>query len=257
MNTINYMEDPNNKVGIIEINRPKQLNALNKEVILELEQTLDEIANNSKIRSGIIIGSGTKAFVAGADIKEFKNFSKAEAYQLSKSGKIKLFDKIANFNKPIIAAINGFALGGGLELALSCHIRIASTNAKLGFPECSLGIIPGYSGTQRLPRIIGINRAMELILTSKMIDSDEAHRIGLINYHVTQDLLLEKALEIAKLCANNSPEALTAAIKSINRCYFEDGDTIEGEEFSNLFATDNFNEGVSAFLEKRKPNFNA
>ena len=142
-------------------------------------------------------------------------------------------------------------------MALSCHIRIASTNAKLGFPECSLGIIPGYSGTQRLPRIIGINRAMELILTSKIIDSDEAHRIGLINYHVTQDLLLEKALEIAKLCANNSPEALTAAIKSINRCYFEDGDTIEGEEFSNLFATDNFNEGVSAFLEKRKPNFNA
>ena len=253
---INYIENQEYKTAIIEINRPTQLNALNNQVITDLSNKLDDVAQAPSIRSVIITGVGDKAFVAGADIKEFQNFTKERAIELSKSGKIKLFNKISHFPKPVIAAINGYALGGGLELALSAHIRIASSSARLGLPECSLGLIPGYSGTQKLPQIIGINLAMEMILTAKMINAEEGHRIGLVNHVVAQQDLLEKCLEICKLFHSTSPEALSSAIKSINSCYLNDGDDIESKEFGALFETDNFKEGVNAFLQKRKPNFN-
>jgi len=256
MNTINYEENKEYRVGILEINRPEQLNSLNKSVIEALSLQLDKLKNNKKIRSIIIKGSGQRAFVAGADIKEFKDFTKEEAFNLSKTGKEQLFDKIANFNKPIIACLNGYALGGGLELALSSHIRVASRTAKLGLPECSLGLIPGYGGTQRLARIIGTGRSMEMILTARMISADEAEKIGLVNYVVSNEDLLLKCLQIANLICKTSPESLGAAIKSIHSCFDINGSNIETEEFSKLFSTDNFQEGVSAFIEKRKPDFN-
>ena len=223
---INYIENQEYKTAIIEINRPTQLNALNNQVITDLSNKLDDVAQAPSIRSVIITGVGDKAFVAGADIKEFQNFTKERAIELSKSGKINIFNKISHFPKPVIAAINGYALGGGLELALSAHIRIASSSARLGLPECSLGLIPGYSGTQKLPQIIGVNLAMEMILTAKMINAEEAHRIGLVNHVVAQQDLLEKCLKICKLFHSTSPESLSSAIKSINSCYLNDGDDI-------------------------------
>tara|TARA_B100002052_G_C15803801_1_gene562486 strand:- start:96 stop:866 length:771 start_codon:yes stop_codon:yes gene_type:complete len=256
MRMINYKENPEYKTAIIEINRPKQLNALNNEVITELSNKLNIIEKNSTIRSVIITGVGDKAFVAGADIKEFQNFTKERAIELSKSGKIKLFNKISHFPKPVLSAINGYALGGGLELALSTHIRVSSSSAKLGLPECSLGLIPGYSGTQKLPQVIGVNLAMEMILTSKIINAEEAYRIGLVNHVVAQKDLLDKCLKICKLFHGASPESLSSAIKSINSCYLHNGNDIESTEFGALFETDNFKEGVNAFMQKRKPNFN-
>ena len=253
---INYIENQEHKTAIIEINRPTQLNALNNQVITDLSNKLDDIEQERSIRSVIITGVGDKAFVAGADIKEFQNFTKERAIELSKSGKIKLFNKISHFSKPVLSAINGYALGGGLELALSTHIRVASSSTRLGLPECSLGLIPGYSGTQKLPQIIGVNLAMEMILTAKMINAEEAHRIGLVNHVVPQQDLLEKCLKICTLFHTTSPEALSSAIKSINSCFLNDGDDIESREFGSLFETNNFKEGVNAFLQKRKPNFN-
>ena len=256
MNHINYIQKTEEHVVIIEINRPNHLNALNSELILELEKSLDEISHQKEIRSVIITGTGDKAFVAGADIKEFKDFGIKQGLELSQVGKQKLFNKIAFFNKPVIAAINGYALGGGLELALSAHIRIATENAQLGLPECSLGLIPGYGGTQRLPRIIGLGLATEMILTGKMIKANEAHAIGLVNHIFPKEELIEKTIKIAKSFNTKSPESLCAAIKSINHSFNKDGDSIESHEFSKLFKTTNFKEGVRAFLEKRKPIFN-
>ena len=251
-----YQHDLNNSVTFIKISRKEHLNALNKEVINSLEEVLKIIHENVQIRSVIITGDGEKAFVAGADIKEFQAFNKSQSHELSHIGKQKLFNKIAHFTKPVIAAINGYALGGGLELALSCHIRVASTGAILGLPECKLGLIPGYGGTQRLPKIIGMGHAMEMILTSKMIDAEEAYRIGLINYNVEPDKLIEKCLSIVKLINKTSPDSSKAAISSINSSFLSEGDSVETEEFSKLFETFNFKEGVEAFLEKRRPNFN-
>ena len=239
----------------ILINRPKQLNALNKSVIIGLSHFLDDVSQNPNIRSVIITGSGTKAFVAGADIKEFKDYSFKEAKMLSSLGKKQLFDKIINFPKPVLAMINGFALGGGLELALACHIRIIATAAKLGLPECSLGLIPGYGGTQKLPQIIGKNLAMEMILTGKMITADEAYRIGLVNRVVSEKKLFDATISFSKTFQTSSPQAMAAAIKSINSCYLQDGDSCETKEFAKLFETDNFKEGVAAFFEKRRANF--
>ena len=255
MNTILYNEDRLSNISIITINRPNQLNALNKNVIDELSNVLDSISLNPDVRAIIITGQGEKAFVAGADIKEFQKFNQSEALSLSREGKLKLFNKLANFQKPIIAAINGFALGGGLELALSCHIRIASFNAKMGLPECSLGLIPGYGGTQRLTQLIGKGKAMEMILGSKIINSKEALDLGLINRSVELEILIPEALSLAKTFLKNPPEALSAAIKAINNSYSIDAQEIESEEFSRLFKTTNFKEGVLAFLEKRKPKF--
>lgn len=246
-----------NRVGLITINRPQQLNALNNETIGELHRQFEEIKNDKNIRSIIIVGEGEKAFVAGADIKEFANFSKDQGKKLAKNGQEKLFNLIENFSKPVIAAINGFALGGGLELAMACHIRIASENAKMGLPEVSLGVIPGYGGTQRLAQLIGKGKAIELITTAQMINSKQALEYGLINHLVSQDELIQKCFDISNQIIKNSPSAITAAIKSINAGYNKDlnGYNEEIESFGNCFETDEFIEGTQAFLEKRRPNF--
>ena len=244
-----------NNIALIKICREKQLNALNQAVLDELSLVLNDVQINSSVKAVIITGQGEKSFVAGADIKEFQNFSKEEGRLLAQNGQHNVFDKIENFSKPVIAAINGYALGGGLELALSCHIRVASENAKLGFPECSLGLIPGYGGTQRLGQIVGKGFAFEMILTGKMIDVNRAKNIGLVNQISQLESLIEDAKKIAKSCIKNSPKALSAAIKCINKSFYTDGYELEIKEFSELFENDEFKEGVLAFLEKRRPNF--
>lgn len=244
-----------NNIALIKICREKQLNALNQAVLDELSLVLNNVQINSSVKAVIITGQGEKSFVAGADIKEFQNFSKEEGRLLAQNGQHNVFDKIENFSKPVIAAINGYALGGGLELALSCHIRVASENAKLGFPECSLGLIPGYGGTQRLGQIVGKGFAFEMILTGKMIDVNRAQNIGLVNQISQLESLIEDAKKIAKSCIKNSPKALSAAIKCINKSFYTDGYELEIKEFSELFENDEFKEGVLAFLEKRRPNF--
>ena len=244
-----------NNIALIKICREKQLNALNQAVLDELSLVLNDVQINSSVKALIITGQGEKSFVAGADIKEFQNFSKEEGRLLAQNGQHNVFDKIENFSKPVIAAINGYALGGGLELALSCHIRVASENAKLGFPECSLGLIPGYGGTQRLGQIVGKGFAFEMILTGKMIDVNRAQNIGLVNQISQLESLIEDAKKIAKSCIKNSPKALSAAIKCINKSFYTDGYELEIKEFSELFENDEFKEGVLAFLEKRRPNF--
>lgn len=243
--------------SIITINRPKQMNALNKQTIEELHEALRELNKDENVRVIIITGSGDKAFVAGADIKEFANFSVSEGTELAAQGHELLFDYVENFNKPVIAAVNGFALGGGLELAMACHIRVASYNAKLGLPETGLGLIPGYGGTQRLARLIGHGRAIEMITTAQMIDAERAHEMGLVNHLYTADELMEEAKKLAKKMLKNSPSALKSAIRSVNAGYRTgiDGYKVEIEEFGKCFGTKDFVEGTTAFLEKRKPSF--
>ncbi|MFZ9846665.1 MAG: enoyl-CoA hydratase/isomerase family protein [Flavobacteriales bacterium] len=244
-------------ISTITINRPQQLNVLNKQTIEELNSALNELENNASVRVVIITGAGEKAFVAGADIKEFAQFSTEQGKQLSAKGHELLFDKVANFSKPVIAAINGFALGGGLELAMACHIRIASENARMGLPEVGLGVIPGYGGTQRLPQLIGKSKAMEMILTAEMIDVKIALHYGLINRVVPSTELLAKATDIAKKIMKNSPMALTSAIKAVNANYTDglNGFAEEIKLFGECFGTKDFEEGTTAFLEKRKANF--
>ena len=253
----NILFKSENGIGLIKINRPDKLNALNNETIEELHQQFEEINHNNNVKVIIIIGEGDKAFVAGADIKEFSNFSKEQGKKLAKNGQVKLFNLIENFSKPVIAAINGFALGGGLELAMACHIRVASENAKMGLPEVSLGLIPGYGGTQRLAQLIGKGKALELITTAQMINSNQALEYGLINHLVSQENLIAKCFEISKQIMKNSPNAIAAAIKSINAGYNKDlnGYNEEIESFGNCFQSDEFIEGTQSFLEKRRPNF--
>ncbi len=243
--------------SIITINRPKQMNALNKQTIEELHKALSELNKDEKVRAVIITGSGDKAFVAGADIKEFANFNVSEGTELAAQGHELLFDYVENFNKPVIAAVNGFALGGGLELAMACHIRVASYNAKLGLPETGLGLIPGYGGTQRLARLIGHGRAIEMITTAQMIDAERAHEMGLVNHLYTADELMAEAVKLVKKMLKNSPNALKSAIRSVNAGYRTgiDGYKVEIEEFGKCFGTEDFVEGTTAFLEKRKPSF--
>jgi enoyl-CoA hydratase len=244
-------------VRIITINRPNQLNALNKSTINELSDLLDKSEADTQIKAIILTGSGEKAFVAGADIKEFSDFNIDQGAALSKEGHEKLFDKLENLSTPVIAAVNGFALGGGLELAMSAHIRVASDNAKMGLPEVSLGVIPGYGGTQRLAQLVGKGRANELILTAGMISAEDAYRIGLVNHVVPQSELLATCQKMASRISRNSPKAISHAIKSVN-AGFKDGvsgfDT-EISEFGKCFGTEDFKEGTSAFIEKRKPVF--
>ena len=255
-NNLTYEID--NRINIISINRPKNLNALNIETFSELDHAVKSSIANPDVRLIIITGAGDKAFVAGADIKEFVNFSMAEAYELSKSGHKILSETLERCPKPIIAAINGYALGGGLEIALACHIRIASDNSKMGLPELSLGVIPGYGGTQRLPQIIGKGRALDMIMTGKMIDADEALAFGLINYKTSQDQLMIFTKDLAKKILSNSSNALKNAIRSVNAHFKEgvNGFEVEINEFSRCFETKEFIEGTSAFLNKRKANFN-
>lgn len=246
-----------NGVLVVTINRPDKLNALNKQTIEELHETLVEAENQSEIRAIILTGAGQKAFVAGADIAEFANFSVEQGKQLSSIGHFKIFNFIENYSKPIIAAVNGFALGGGLELAMCCHIRVVSDNAKMGLPEVSLGVIPGYGGTQRLAQLVGKGKAFEMIVTADMINAADAYKWGLANYVTTQDELLNKCFEITAKLSSKSPTAIKTAIKVINAGYNTklNGFEVEIEEFGKSFGTKDFKEGVSAFLEKRKANF--
>lgn len=252
----NLLVNHENHITTVTINRPAKLNALNMAVIDELGQCFTELSNNIDIRCIILTGAGEKAFVAGADISEFASFSIEEGKNLAAQGQQKLFDLVENLTTPIIAAINGFALGGGLELAMSCHVRVASENAKMGLPEVSLGVIPGYGGTQRLPRLIGKGRAMELIATAQMLKADKAADYGLVNHVVSQEELMGKCMSIAsKICAN-SPTAIGFAIQAVNSGFNSlNGFKTEIDLFGNAFGTNDFNEGTTAFLEKRKPNF--
>ncbi|MEJ5167501.1 MAG: enoyl-CoA hydratase-related protein [Thermoanaerobaculia bacterium] len=245
------------KILLLKISRPEALNALNREVLNSLEEELEKAENDREIGGIIITGEGEKAFVAGADIKEFSSYGPVEAYRMAKRGQ-EIFSKIENFPKPVIAAVNGFALGGGCELALSCHIRIASKGAKFGQPEVNLGIIPGYGGTQRLPRIVGLGRALEIILSGKMIDAEEAFRIGLVNKVVEKDTLIEEAKSILNGIIEKAPLAVELALKSVisgMEMSKEDGLKLEASNFSILFSTEDMKEGVKAFIEKRKPDF--
>jgi enoyl-CoA hydratase len=243
----------------ITINRPAQLNALNKLTIEELHLALKSANETPEIGVVILTGSGEKSFVAGADIKEFADFTIAQGGELAQKGQETLFSFIENMNKPVIAAINGFALGGGLELAMAAHIRVASSNAKMGLPEVSLGVIPGYGGTQRLAQLVGRGKANEMVFTAGMIKADEALTWGLVNHVVEQEELLAKAEEIASKILGNSATAIAAAIRSINANFVngKDGFAVEIEEFGLSFGTADFKEGTTAFLEKRKPNFRA
>ncbi len=244
-------------IATLYINRPEKLNALNKATIQELHETLKLVDNNPDLHVIIITGSGEKAFVAGADISEFAHFSAEEGSKLAAQGQQLLFDFIENMNTPVIAAINGFALGGGLELAMACHFRISSENAKMGLPETSLGVIPGYGGTQRLPQIIGKGRAMEMIMTAGMIDAETAKQYGLANYVVPQSQLLDFCYGIAQKIRRNSPVAIGKAIEAVNANFISgvNGFDVEIKNFGDCFATDDFKEGTTAFLEKRKAEF--
>jgi len=245
-----------NNVLTITINRPEKLNALNKIVFTDLNNALNDIEKNPLIRAVIITGAGPKAFVAGADISEFSDYNKDQAMAMSKRGQ-DIFLKIERCNKPIIAAVNGFALGGGCELSMACHFRIASENAKFGQPEVNLGLIPGYGGTQRLIQLIGKGRALELLMSGNMIDASTALQFGLVNYVVKQEELLIKAGSILETINSKAPLAVAACIKTANAVFDEttNGFDLEIKEFGNCFATEDMKEGVSAFLEKRKANF--
>ena len=241
----------------VTINRPKKLNALNKETISELSIAFNALEKDNTIKVIVLTGAGDKAFVAGADISEFAHFSVDEGRGLAQKGQEILFDFVENLSKPVIAAINGFALGGGLELAMSCHFRIASNNAKMGLPEVSLGVIPGYGGTQRLPQLVGKGKAMELIMTASMITAEEAKNYGLVNYVIEQEELLPLAEKLAKKIMRNSSVAISNAIKAVNAGFKDNINGFEDEinKFGACFGTKDFKEGTTAFLEKRKPNF--
>lgn len=243
----------------ITINRPDKLNALNKTVFDELNAALDEIEKDESIRSVIITGAGPKAFVAGADISEFNGLSKQEAIDLARKGQDTFF-RIENSVKPIIAAVNGFALGGGCELAMACHFRIASDNAKFGQPEVNLGLIPGYGGTQRLTKLIGKGRAIEMLISASMIDAATALQYGLVNHITTVEELLSKAISILEVINRKAPVAVAKCIECANLAENTDGNVKNGFEaeadlFGECFITEDMKEGTSAFLEKRKASF--
>ena len=257
MNFENILIKQNENSATITINRPTKLNALNKNTISELHEAFKLLENDTTVKVIIITGSGEKAFVAGADISEFADFSVEEGTELARKGHKILFDFVQNLSTPVIAAINGFALGGGLELAMAAHFRVASTNAKMGLPEVSLGVIPGYGGTQRLPQLVGKGKAMEMIMTAAMISAEEAKQYGLVNYVVEQEELLPLCEKLASKIMRNSSVAISAAIKAVNANYTNcvNGYNVEIEQFGVSFGTDDFKEGTTAFLEKRKPNF--
>lgn len=257
MNYQQILAELKDNVLYLTINRPQKLNALNREVLTELATAIASAQENKDVRAILITGAGDKAFVAGADISEFQDYNLEEGKQLAKDGHNNVFNAIENSTKPVIAAINGFALGGGLELAMACHIRIASENAKLGLPEVTLGLIPGYGGTQRLAQLVGKGLAFEMIFTADMIGAEKALQIGLVNHVVPQSDLLAKADELIRKIISKAPLALSSAIKAINAGFNSnlDGYQTEIEEFGNCFNTEDFKEGTTAFLEKRKAVF--
>ncbi len=243
-------------ITTITINRPDKMNALNIQLLSEIDKAFDEVYDNDEVRGVIITGSGAKAFAAGADIAEFSNFTSEKAKEMSANGH-RIFNKIESCSKPVIAAVNGFALGGGCELAMSCHMRLASENAKFGQPEVTLGVIPGYGGTQRLLRYVGMAKGIELLLTADMINAEEALRFGLVNHITTLEELIPKCKQILQKIMSKSPLVVDQIIACANSYYNknEDGFELEIDEFGNCFDTDDFKEGTNAFLEKRKANF--
>lgn len=247
----------NNNILTISINRPEKMNALNKTVIEELGAVLDEVYNNSDIKSAIITGSGAKAFVAGADISEFTALDGNAGKALAQKGQDLVFSKIENSPKPIVAAVNGFALGGGCELAMACHFRLCSDNAKFGQPEVNLGLIPGYGGTQRLTQLIGKGKAMELMMTGNMVDANEARLLGLVNYVTTPEELLHKTKELLQVINSKAPIAIKHLITLANIAAYGGNDGLSQEiaAFGELFDTADAKEGAAAFLEKRRPVF--
>lgn len=246
-----------NGICILTINRPKQLNALNKQTIEETHKALKDLEADHQVGVVILTGAEDKAFVAGADIKEFADFSISQGGSLAQEGQKLLFDYVEHYTKPIIAAVNGFALGGGLELAMCAHIRVASSNAKMGLPEVSLGVIPGYGGTQRLAQLVGKGKANEMIFTAGMISAEDAFQSGLVNAVVPQSELIDTTKKMASKILRNSPMAIRSAIKAVNAGFTSgiNGYQVEIEEFAKCFGTDEFKEGTTAFLEKRKANF--
>ena len=245
-----------NNILIITINRPDKLNALNKTVMSELEIAIAEFERTDDAKAAIITGAGPKSFVAGADISEFVGLSSAEGMDLARAGQ-NIFFRIENCSKPIIAAVNGFALGGGCELAMACHFRIANEGAKFGQPEINLGLIPGYGGTQRLVQLIGKGRALEMLMTGNMIDAPTALQYGLVNYVVKSEELLDKAKNILDVITTKAPIALSRCITSVNAVFDQsrNGYHVEIEAFGECFDTEDMKEGTAAFLEKRKPVF--
>jgi enoyl-CoA hydratase len=245
-----------NGILTVTINRPEKMNALNKNVFTDLSNVADEINANAAIKSAIITGAGTKAFVAGADISEFSGLDKAGAMALAKRGQ-DIFFKIENSPKPIVAAVNGFALGGGCELAMACHFRVASENAKFGQPEVNLGLVPGYGGTQRLVHLVGKGKAIEMLISAHMVDANEAKQLGLVNYVTTQETLLDHTKKILETINSKAPLAIAGCIKAANAVFDETINGFEEEikEFGNAFATEDMKEGTTAFLEKRKAVF--
>ena len=239
----------------VTVNRPDKMNALNRDVMSDLDAVINEIESNSDIKGIIITGAGQKAFVAGADISEFVGLDKNEGMVLAKNGQT-IFSRIENCSKPVVAAVNGFALGGGCELAMACHFRIASDNAKFGQPEVNLGLIPGYGGTQRLPQLIGKGRALELLMTGNTIDASIALEYGLVNHVVPLDDLLPKAKMILEQIMAKAPLAIAKCIAAVNSGMTDkNGYDVELKSFGECFNTDDMKEGASAFLEKRKPHF--
>ncbi len=252
----NLLLDVNEKIATITFNRPESLNALNIETLSEIDKVIEDIKNNENIEIVIFTGTG-KAFIAGADISEMANMNEFEAKEYAKLGAT-IFRKIELLEKITIACINGYCLGGGNEFAMATDLRIASEHAKFGQPEVSLGIIPGFSGTQRLPRLIGVTKSKELLYTGKIIDANEAKLIGLVNQVVSHELLFESTLNLAKTILKNSQLAVRIAKKVVNEGIdspLDDAIKLENTYFSQLFSTFEQKEGMQAFLEKRKANF--
>ena len=252
----NLLTKIENGILTITINRPDKLNALNKKTVQEIGQAVKEGIENNEVKIMMITGAGTKAFVAGADISEFVSLNVEQGKALAQAGH-DVFNSIENSTKPVIAAVNGFALGGGCELAMACHIRVASDNAKFGQPEVNLGLIAGYGGTQRLTQYIGKSKSMELHMTADMITADQALQLGLVNYVTTPEQLMPKCLELAEKIKTKSPAAIKSVIAGINAYYAEgvNGFKTEVDEFGKCFGTEDFKEGTKAFIEKRKPVF--
>lgn len=253
----NVVLEKEGKIAIVTINRPKALNALNSETLKEIDAVFGDIENDNEILAVVLTGAGEKAFVAGADISEMKDMNAVEGRAFGILGN-KVFRKIENLDKPVIAALNGFTLGGGCELSMACDIRIASTKAKVGQPEVGLGITPGFGGTQRLARLVGMGMAKELIYTAKLIGADEAYRIGLVNKVVEPDKLLEEAKALANTIAAQAPVAVKLCKAAINRGVQTDIDSAlayESEAFGLCFSTEDQTEGMSAFVERREKNF--
>ncbi len=253
----NLLLDVQDRIATVTLNRPDKLNALNEQTIRELGQAMDEATAREDVGGVILTGSGEKAFVAGADIAELAKMGPIDGIEVSRMGQ-QVFRRIELSRKPVIAAVNGFALGGGCELALACHLRVASENAKFGLPEVKLGIIPGYGGTLRLPRIVGKGRALELMLSAEMIDAQEAYRIGLANKVVPQAELAEAARKLMTTILRNGPVAVGLAIECTTRgmeMSVDDGLALESNLFGLLASTEDMREGMTAFLEKRKAEF--